>query len=209
MNYSSEVNAPGSLARVAPVRAEKFLMSLANLCDDRASVEKFVRDFSSLSPERTVADWTAFASKPEWEQLKRSPYCPLPKELGQLRETLRYMWKEPDLRTRDWIAYNLRFYELLGVDFTLLNPEVTGRQLPPPTPFEQCVLHLRKCVDRARYCTNPSCPAPYFFARRRGQRYCSDACAVPGQREFKRRWWDEHGDKWRSKRKKARRKRRG
>lgn len=196
-----------TLAGVEPDRAEKFLMFLANLREERASVEKFVRDFSSLSPERTVADWTAFASKPEWQQRKQSPYWPLPKELGQLRETLRYMWKEPDLRTRDWIAYNLRFYELLGMDFTYANPEVTGRQLPPPTSFEQCLLHLAKCVDRTRYCANPSCAAPYFFARRRSQRYCCDACAVPGQREFKRRWWAEHGNESRSKRKKARRKR--
>jgi hypothetical protein len=202
-------NATGlvTLARVTPGRAEKFLMFLVNLRDDRASVEKFVRDFSGLSPKRTVADWSAFAPKPEWEQRDQSAYWPLPMELGQLRETLRHMWKEPDLRTRDWIAYNLRHYEFLGADFTLVNPEVTGMQLPPPTSFEQCLLHLAKCVDRTRYCANPSCAAPYFFARRRSQRYCCDTCAVPGQREFKRRWWAEHGNEWRSKRKKTRRKR--
>jgi hypothetical protein len=206
---SSNPRALRTLAHVAPDRAEKFLVFLANLPDEIAWVKKYVRDFSDLSPKRTLEDWSAFAPKPEWKQRNESPYWPLPKELGQLRETLRRMWKEPDVRTRDWIAYNLRFYELVRVDFALVNPEVTGRQLPPPTPFEQCLLHLGKCADRARYCANPSCVAPYFFARRRSQRYCSDACAVPAQQEYKRRWWDEHGNEWRSKRKKARRKRTG
>ena len=204
---SSNKSVIRTLAHIAPDRAEKFLTFLANLPDEIASVKKYARGFSDLSPKRAIEDWAAFASKPEWEQRNESPYWPLPKELGQLRETLRRMWKEPDVRTRDWMAYNLRYYELVRVDFALVNPEVTGKQLPPPTPFERCLLHLGKCADRARYCANPSCVAPYFFARRRNQRYCSDACAAPAQREYKRRWWDEHGNEWRSKHKKARRKR--
>jgi len=49
-------------------------------------------------------------------------------------------------------------------------------------------------VDRMRYCPTLGCPAPYFIAQRRSQKYCSDACAVPAQREFKRAWWREHGN---------------
>jgi hypothetical protein len=206
MNSSNTISFR-ALADIAPDRAEKFLTFLANLPDEIAAVKKYVRDFSALSPRRTVEDWAAFATKPEWEQRKESPYWPMPKELGQLRETLRRMWKEPDVRTRDWMAYNLRYYELIRMDFALVNPEVTGKQLPPPTPFERCLLHLGKCADRMRYCGNPFCVAPYFFARRRSQRYCSDSCAEPAQREYKRRWWDEYGDEWRRRRKKSKIKR--
>lgn len=206
MNSSNSATAQ-TLAHVAPTRAEKFLKFLANLRDDLASVKKCMSDFSDLTPKRTVEDWLAYALKPEWEQRNESPYWPLPKELGQLRETLRRMWKEPDTRTRDWMAYMLRYYELVRMGFAVVNPEVTGKQLPPPTPFERCLQHLGRCADRAHYCANSACPAPYFIAGRRSQRYCSDTCAQPAQREYKRRWWDEHGDTWRSERKKARRKR--
>jgi hypothetical protein len=39
------------------------------------------------------------------------------------------------------------------------------------------------------YCRNHSCAAPYFFTRRRDQRYCSPDCAWPAKKEAKLRWW--------------------
>jgi hypothetical protein len=62
-------------------------------------------------------------------------------------------------------------------------------------------LRAVQIADRMRYCPNPTCPAPYFIARRRSQKYCSDDCALPAQRELKRAWWKEHGDEWRKARK--------
>jgi hypothetical protein len=53
---------------------------------------------------------------------------------------------------------------------------------------------------RARYCANPECPAPYFFVKRKNQRYCSEICAAPAQRELKRKWWAKHGEDWRKSR---------
>jgi hypothetical protein len=43
------------------------------------------------------------------------------------------------------------------------------------------------------------CPAPYFIRKKPNQKFCSDACALPAQREFKRRWFREHGEEWRRK----------
>jgi hypothetical protein len=60
--------------------------------------------------------------------------------------------------------------------------------------FAQVLLRAFEIVDRMRYCPTLGCPAPYFIAQRRSQKYCSDACAVPAQREFKRAWWREHGN---------------
>ncbi len=68
-------------------------------------------------------------------------------------------------------------------------------------PFAQVLLRAVDVADRMRRCLNPACPAPYFIGRRRSQRYCSDACALPAQREFKRIWWREHGNNWRRRRK--------
>ena len=82
MTHSSTNTTARAFVHVPPDGVENFLMSLANLRDDPASVEKFVRDFSDLCPKRTITDWSAFTGKPEWEQSNQSPYKHLPKELG-------------------------------------------------------------------------------------------------------------------------------
>jgi hypothetical protein len=51
-----------------------------------------------------------------------------------------------------------------------------------------CIRH----ADRFGFCRNPRCPAPYFFIRRRDQRYCSADCAGPAKKEAKLRWWHKH-----------------
>lgn len=60
------------------------------------------------------------------------------------------------------------------------------------------------CGDRMRMCRNRDCPAPYFVAGRRDQRYCSAECAAPAKLAAKRRCWHLHKREWtsRSKRRK-------
>jgi hypothetical protein len=43
-------------------------------------------------------------------------------------------------------------------------------------------------------------PAPYLFPTRPRQKYCPESCALPAQREFKRRWWADNGPEWRNER---------
>jgi len=74
-------------------------------------------------------------------------------------------------------------------------------------PFVLVLLRALHIADRLRVCPNQQCPAPYFIAKRRSQKYCSEACALPAQREFKRAWWAEHGAQWRVKRESATKKR--
>lgn len=69
--------------------------------------------------------------------------------------------------------------------------------------FVLILLRAQRIADRMRVCPNSECPASYFLAKRRSQKYCSEVCAVPVQREFKRRWWAKSGEEWRSKRKKS------
>lgn len=45
------------------------------------------------------------------------------------------------------------------------------------------------------FCRNQECPAPYFLAKRRDQKYCSDICATPAKRASKLRWWHENPGK--------------
>jgi hypothetical protein len=79
---------------------------------------------------------------------------------------------------------DMHFAFLTGL---LLLPEV------PLTPFEAAMFHLQtKLVDKPRRCPNATCPAPYFFATKKGQKFCSTVCAEPAQRESKRKWWNEN-----------------
>jgi len=55
-------------------------------------------------------------------------------------------------------------------------------------------------VGELRSCQNPDCPAPRFIARRRNQMFCNSDCAAL---LAKRRWWANHGEKWRKDRSKS------
>jgi hypothetical protein len=53
---------------------------------------------------------------------------------------------------------------------------------------------------RLRACKRPDCTHPYFVAGHLKQTFCSDGCAEWGQKQWKLKWWAEHGDEWRKKR---------
>ncbi len=72
-------------------------------------------------------------------------------------------------------------------------------------------LTLLQHSQRLAICDNRNggCAMPYMLKQTPKQRFCSDACALPTQREFKRRWWAEHGENWRQRRLKPSTNRRG
>jgi len=53
-------------------------------------------------------------------------------------------------------------------------------------------LHI---ADRMRCCVNKTCPAPYFIAKLRSQKYCGADCAAPALRASKLKWWTENRSK--------------
>lgn len=122
-------------------------------------------------------------------------------ELGikHIRGLLRLVWREPDSRTKDYLLFILQQRAIQGsiVDIDRFPYPLP---LPPPSGFEQAIIFFRKSSYRTLYCGNAECPAPYLFAKRRNQKYCSAICAESSQRESKRKWWAEHGEEWRSKR---------
>ena len=80
-----------------------------------------------------------------------------------------------------------------------------GSLVPAPRSLNDIVwftllMHSR----RLAICANKDngCPTPYFLRNKPKHRFCSDACALPAQREFKRKWWSEHGKEWRRRRSK-------
>jgi hypothetical protein len=74
----------------------------------------------------------------------------------------------------------------------------------PDAAFDSVIDRLDVLWTRGltKVCGNPECPAPYYIAQRRSQRYCGEQCADLFQREAKRSWWQEHGNLWREQRKK-------
>jgi len=80
-----------------------------------------------------------------------------------------------------------------------------------PDPYELPALLAYTsllCGDRLRVCRSRDCPARYFVARRRDQRYCSAECAAPAKRAAKLRSWHEHKGEWPSQRRRAKSSRR-
>jgi hypothetical protein len=131
------------------------------------------------------------------------------RNLLPLRNAIRKVWKERDLTARRLGILRIaqdRYHQFLAsnTDPSWAFPRDRASRLRIPTPFQQILEYLIRPNVRTSICTNSRCSAPYFFSSRLGQKFCSDACALPAQRKFKRRWWAEHGREWRAKRKKKR-----
>jgi hypothetical protein len=197
----------GDLARTPAKRSRDFLLQAANLSDDLAAIGRFTNRFGQLVPEH-LKTFGAPSDEPGALNLIDPDLVPLWQI--ELRDALREIWRGPDLRTKEWGVFRL----IDGTIFEHSNPRRSDYRLglfhtiagtipalPPPTPFEQIANHLRCELHLVKICPNAECPAPYFFAVRRSQVYCSAVCVMPFQCEAKRKWWAKHGAAWRKKRK--------
>lgn len=188
-------------------------MELANLQTDLSAIKRFQARFVAFIPphdqgwiqrlaeekEDVASKLSGLSSDVSLEEIGSSSW------IVTLKLMLRNLWTEPDPRQKEWGAFAFRYALYRQHDdlmesslFGILNDPSKAFRVPPPTPFEQALSYLVKVSAKARYCANPECPAPYFFVQRKNQRYCSEICAAPAQRELKRKWWAEHGEEWRS-----------
>jgi hypothetical protein len=64
-----------------------------------------------------------------------------------------------------------------------------------------CVLFLRDYAEgHTKVCANPDCPAPYFLAKRKTQKYCERGdCTAYAQRQYALGWWKRDGKQRRAK----------
>jgi hypothetical protein len=192
-------------------RLRRFLTELVNLGDGEKAVARFCSRFNDMLPEpanlvSTISQYAVRSNLPlpsgaqTRQMICKSWYRPL-------RNWIRSAWLARDERTKRWLLYPLLDTEMyvskgrapwLSTLCFLETP--IDVSLGPPRPFEQALTYLLNSAKRTRHCKNPECPAPYFFADRRNQKYCSEDCALPEQRAFKRRWWQQNGKKWRENR---------
>jgi len=203
-NSSTEDNLNTLARRVDPKKSDEVLQELLNLrFDDEAARSRFLRRFEDVLPTNVFfgvshsdswvinSDSVLDASKRIRSYLAEAWRAPtlLAREISLLKIVGMYLdtREEPRLVDSKVFRYNEEYWA----------KEAASRV----DAFVLVLLRALHIADRMRYCPNPACPAPYFIAKKRRQKYCSDACALPAQREFKRAWWDEHGEEWRAKRK--------
>jgi hypothetical protein len=218
-----------NLAAFTSTRFEEFLVELTNLTMGEPAVSRFLRrfaDFDLLNQEL----FSALFGKPVETGLLASPIYPLvyieededpvhKVVIPYMRTLFRATWIERKRRTREWAWMIFRFelarcwapggnnyLSLWNKNVTWLGEDIQTVSLPEPpepVPCESAFDYLLAHHNRALYCQNPVCPAPFFFAKRHTQRYCCEKCAQGGQKESKRRWWADHGSDWRKRNKKA------
>jgi hypothetical protein len=201
-----------NLASIPDSRAKKFLEDLVNMSDERiadealAAVEAFERHYGDIIPIK----WLLSEHRKTIEEIKAGPSAyyidtrTMTHATPELRDALRAIWIAPDLRTKEWGTLNLIHRSIVHDDsfpnYGPLSVDVRNgsvEPLPPPTTFEICLRYMLRNASRTVVCANVECNEPYFFARRRSQKYCSEECALPAQRAFKREWWAKNGKEWR------------
>ena len=120
------------------------------------------------------------------------------------RDVLRRIWRA-DEYANDYVKLLLYSSEISPhrVEFNWKRGEIVYQ---PLDNFERAVYALFRNSGLAKVCENPDCPAPYFIAKRRSQRYCGEDCASVYQRLWKRKWWKKGGVVWRRKQRALKRK---
>lgn len=176
--------------------AEKALLDLANLSGppDKALPRLFRRNEQVLEALQyhpgEHAYWVTSESPPSLNEWEISIYG--------VRDHLRKAWTAPDRRSREWHIFQLRRkFSELSKRVSASREELSGKNrvdwledTPPVTPLEATMFYFQNTIaDRAKHCSGPDCPAPYFIASKRSQKYCSEKCAGPAERESKREWW--------------------
>jgi hypothetical protein len=211
---SSENTGRKILGLITQARAEAFLLRLANrdlhvrrtpvLSEeaDPAVAEKLREGYPEMA--EPLRDLKLFAEALPW-----------------LQTYLRLAWNSRDQRCREWYLHEMRRHyrdatleagfafgkeeSKIGSDLLTAIPHagipreyVDDRMIAPPTvtPFEAAAFHLQSRVgDRAKYCGHVDCRERYFIADKRSQKFCSEACAGPANRESKRLWWENNRGK--------------
>lgn len=217
MNSSSLETLQSLARRIDRDEAERFLVELLNLrSEDQGAVVRFGELFEDYVPypyirlpmrmNLTLEEREAATIA---EKARRLIFNT--RSLERIKSRLKDAWVQPTTLARE--------VAVLGVLHDALNAYLRKGELHTEEALQKrhraygnivlTLLHAERIVDRMRYCANPHCAAPHFIAKRRSQKYCSDACSIPAQREFKKAWWDEHGDEWRKARKTSAKKSKG
>jgi hypothetical protein len=196
----------------------KFARSIErDLQKERPTLFRGLEDFANVQPGPKA-----------WSQFKRRWPKFFPKAEYDLAEqdAPHSVRDYPRLLNQIWLGNSESLLPLLGIK---AEPQIPGEPSQAsdvhiiPAQFfadwDEGVLHYRGMCQfqralyllfrdswRARVCEKCG---TRFIARRVAQKYCTTDCSDAVQRDLKRRWWAEHGETWRQKRKVVKSKRKG
>lgn len=233
MLKSSKIAAQEFLARRIPAaHLRKFFLDVANLRDDVEAVRRLLARHERILPRplHLYQLFDTFSLANPAVTLRDVDEAALRSWFIPLRNWIQSVWLAKDIRTKRYLLYRLLDVEVyaregrssltsqeegegrkpraaLWVSNTMFLQGPVSLEPSPPTPFEQALNYLLISASRTRKCANSECITPYFFANRRTQKYCCDACAKPAEREAKRRWWRTRGKAWRARRRSRSKKR--
>jgi hypothetical protein len=187
---------------ITPAAARSFLTELANL--RREEPQSLIRFSHAFGPwietffdpliervENATQPRALDSAMSLGALLMTAAIGPVFGPLLSLQEVLRRGWERPTAKERELAVLGML------LDASRLYEQAKGRVFAViGEPLGVILLEAIHSADSMRICGNIECPAPYFIASRRSQKFCSDACALPAQREYKRRWWNEHGAAW-------------
>lgn len=173
------------LGAVTQFEAERLLSDWANLANSQSAIDRFVRRNGSLIGtilELNEPSATAFS-------------------LITLRNHLRDAWDSADKRKRDWSIFQLRrkfaewsrTFAISNAEELIGKPMDWFEQCPEATALEATMFYFQtKLTGKAKHCGGETCPAPYFIAKRKGQKHCGTKCSAEATRESKRIWAAKH-----------------
>jgi hypothetical protein len=191
--------------KISPKRMETFLENWANSMTTMVDLDRSIGGVHWALTRLMEKYPEFFASMPKDGVTKFVA-------VNSIQTDLRKAWDATDLRQREWFIFQARYtyyrytvtiplelaaQKASGEEKARINDECIAaiHAAPPLTAFERVMWHFHRIANRARRCANVECPAPYFFARAKGTKYCSPECAGPALREQKRIWWRTHRGK--------------
>jgi len=137
-------------------------------------------------------------------------------QLSNLQDELRSVWCPDtpitlkDATLKRWLRKDISTNFFRGNWYFPFSPSLErGEILPDPrnltVTLAFAVLRFHR---RMKMCANNECPAPYFIAKRKDQKYCERGdCTAEAQRARARKYWNSKGAQLRRERNRQRRKR--
>lgn len=194
MRNSSRQNEPNTLAIRFGKRAEEMLVEFANCRPESASFARFKAKWQT-GPFKWRGDHQHFLFS---QRIVREIWEGKKKGLEEIQVASML-----GIETQDRFA---------DEDERISAPAIevdwgAGQLVLVPRSLEDVVwLTLLQHSRRLGICANKNgeCVTPYFLQYRKRQKFCSEVCALPAQREFKRKWWGTHGKEWKRKQQRKR-----
>jgi hypothetical protein len=182
---------------------------MANVLDDDGSVWKFTAQWGPLdnSHIEKLGDYLPTSIIEEtrelmWQLIRENPEAYAifiePKSfIIERRDRLRSAWKG-DKEQLEYLQQSVAANAGSPWKFNRGRIEIEARDLWTAV----CILFLRDWESgRIGVCGNPDCPTPYYFKKKRHQKFCERGpCLNYGRKQNKRDWWARYGEEWRAKR---------